>query len=180
MRKTRRLTSWTVRGRWISPCTEAAGETRAQATVEAAFLLPVFLTVLLLALQPVCLLYTRAVMEGAAGQTARLMITSEQPDAAGYRAFALRRLAAVPDVAIFHAGGPLAWDITCEAAAAGAGSVRVTVTGAVEPLPVLGAFAGLWGTRNAQGDIELAVEVAYEGRPSWLEGDYETWTAVWD
>ena len=30
----------------------------------------------------------------------------------------LRRLAAVPDVAIFHAGGPLAWDITCEAAAA--------------------------------------------------------------
>ena len=118
-----------------------------------------FLTVLLLALQPVCLLYTRAVMEGAAGQTARLMITSEQPDAAGY---------------------PLAWDITCEAAAAGAGSVRVTVTGAVEPLPVLGAFAGLWGTRNAQGDIELAVEVAYEGRPSWLEGDYETWTAVWD
>ena len=90
------------------------GECKAQATVEAALLLPSFLFVLLLALQPVCMLYTRAVMEGA-----------------------------------------------------------------VKPLPVLGAFAGLWGKRNGQGDVLVRVEVSYEGRPSWLEGSYETWIASW-
>ena len=35
-------------------------------------MLPTFLTLILLALQPVCLLYTRAVMESAAAETARL------------------------------------------------------------------------------------------------------------
>ena len=41
-------------------------EGRAQATVEAALLIPSFLLLLLLMLQPVCLLYTRAIVESAA------------------------------------------------------------------------------------------------------------------
>ena len=179
------------RVRWVR---RFAMETAAQATVEAAVLLPSFLIVVLLALQPVCLLYTRAAMESAAAETARLMITGEGLTQAGtgdadedgtaqgeaYRAFALRRLAAVPNLSIFHAGGPLSWDIEMTAAASSGGEVRVAITGAVTPLPVLGAFVGLWGPRNAQGDVELTVEVAYAGRPAWLEGSYETWTAVWD
>ncbi len=160
------------------------GETSAQATVEAAVLLPSFLIVMLLALQPVCVLYTRAVMEGAAAETARLMVTGEGESGGdgsdAYRAFALRRLAAVPDLSIFHAGGPLSWDVECSPASSGEGTVRVAITGAVTPLPVLGAFVGLWGSRNAQGDVEVTVEVTYAGRPSWLEGSYETWTAAWD
>ena len=47
----------------------------AQATVEAAFLIPCLLTLMLLALQPVCLLYTVAVMESAAAETARVAAT---------------------------------------------------------------------------------------------------------
>lgn len=160
------------------------GETSAQATVEAAVLLPSFLIVMLLALQPVCVLYTRAVMEGAAAETARLMVTGEGESGGdgsdAYRAFALRRLAAVPDLSIFHAGGPLSWDVECSPASSGEGTVCVAITGAVTPLPVLGAFVGLWGSRNAQGDVEVTVEVTYAGRPSWLEGSYETWTAAWD
>ena len=172
------------RVRWV------LGEATAQATVEAAVLLPSFLIVILLALQPVCVLYTRAVMEGAAAETARLMVTGEADSRAegesggdgsdAYRAFALRRLAAVPDLSIFHAGGPLSWDVECSPASSGEGTVRVAITGAVTPLPVLGAFVGLWGSRNAQGDVKVTVEVTYAGRPSWLEGSYETWTATWD
>ena len=141
-------------------------------------LLPVFLTLLLLTLQPVCLLYTRAVMEQAAASTARLMVTAQEDEEA-YRAFALRRLSAVPDLAIFHAGGPLSWEIELVRAGDTGGVVSVAIEGAVRPLPVLGAFVSAFGQTNAHGDVEMRVEVAYEGRPTWLEGDYGSWTAIW-
>lgn len=141
-------------------------------------MLPTFLVLILLALQPVCLLYTRAVMESAASQTARLMITAEG-DQDAYRAFALRRLSAVPDVSIFHAGGPLSWDISCTPAESGS-SVEVSIVGYVTPLPVLGAFARAFGNVNAQGDVQLEVRVAYEGRPAWLEGNYDSWVQRWE
>lgn len=157
-----------------------AGEERAQATVEAALLVPVFLTVLLLALQPVCVLYTRAVMEASASAACRLMVTSGEPDAEGYRSFVLRRLSAVPDLSIFHAGGKLAWDIDLSCASGGAGEVAVAIEGAVEPLPVLGAFVPLVGEVNGAGDMVVRAEVRYAGAPAWLEGSYGTWTAVWD
>lgn len=162
-------------------CFARMRECRAQATVEAAVLLPSFLIVLLLVLQPVCLLYTRAVMEAAAAETARLMVTSESgADEEPYRSFALRRLAAVPDLAIFHAGGPLSWDVEFMRAGDTGGEVRVAIGGFVRPLPVLGAFVSAFGGANAQGDVELKVEVAYEGRPSWLEGEYESWISAWE
>lgn len=150
-----------------------------QATVEAALLLPLFLVLLLLALQPVCILYTRAVMEGTAAQVARLMITGELGDDEAYRAFALRRLSAVPDLAIFHAEGPRSWSFELERASQTGGNVRVAIEGSVRPLPILGAFVGGFGGLNERGDVVLRVEVAYDGRPAWLEGDYETWVAAW-
>lgn len=81
-------------------------------------MLPTFLTLILLALQPVCLLYTRAVMESAAAETARLMTTTTAEDD-DLKEFTRRRLAAVPNVSIFHAGGPLSWDIELGRAGAG-------------------------------------------------------------
>lgn len=153
-------------------------EERAQATVEAAMLLPAFLTLLLLCLQPICLLYTRAVMDAAASETARLMVTGEGEDES-YVAFAQRRLAAVPNVSIFHVGGPLTWDIELTRAADTGGAVEVEIRGRARPLPVLGAFASALGAVNDRGEVELVAHVAYEGRPGWLEGSYETWTEGW-
>lgn len=141
--------------------------------------IPVFLTLLLLALQPICLLYTRSVMESTAAETVRLMTTADNASEEGCRAFALRRLAAVPDLSIFHAGGSAAWDIDL-GFSAGDGTSRVSIAGYATPLPVLGAFAGAVGATNARGDVELSVEVAYEGHPTWLEGDYDTWIARWN
>lgn len=171
---------WGRPARSISRCFELLRERTAQATVEAAFLLPTFLTLVLLALQPVCLLYTQAVMESAAAQTARLMVTADAESDEACRAFALRRLAAVPDVSVFHAGGPLSWDIELTCAEETGGQVGVTIAGTVRPLPIIGAFARAFGETNASGDVRLEVSVDYEGRPAWLEGDYETWIAMWD
>lgn len=162
-----------------SRCIDVAREDRAQSTVEAAFLLPTFLTLVLLALQPVCLLYTRAVMESAAAETARLMTTTTVGDDEDLKEFARRRLAAVPDVSIFHAGGPLSWDIELGRADAG-GVSSVSVTGEVKPLPVIGAFVQAVGSAGQNGYVELKVDVSYRSRPEWLEGDYDSWIAAWD
>ena len=162
-----------------SLCIDIACEDRAQSTVEAAFLLPTFLTLILLALQPVCLLYTRAVMESAAAETARLMTTTTVENDDDLKEFTRRRLAAVPNVSIFHAGGPLSWDI--ELGRAGAGGVSsVSVVGEVKPLPVIGAFVRAMGSAGEGGYVELKVDVSYRSRPEWLEGDYDSWIAAWD
>lgn len=141
-------------------------------------MLPTFLTLILLALQPVCLLYTRAVMESAAAETARLMTTTTAEDD-DLKEFARRRLAAVPDVSIFHAGGPLSWDIELGRADAG-GVSSVSIAGDVKPLPVIGAFAQAMGNVGGGGNVELKVDVSYRSCPGWLEGDYDSWIAAWD
>ena len=111
-------------------------------------MLPTFLTLILLALQPVCLLYTRAVMESAAAETARLMATTT-------------------------------WDVELSRADAG-GVSSVSVSGEVKPLPVIGAFAQVMGGTAEGGYVELKVDVSYQSRPEWLEGDYDSWIAAWD
>lgn len=156
-----------------------AREESAQATLEAALLLPAFLTLLLLALQPLCVLYTRSIMEVAAGETARLMATSETTPEESCKAFALRRLSAVPDISIFHAGGSQAWDIEVSGTKGGEGPVTVSVTGSVTPLPVLGAFVGAFGNADGDGDIKITVGVEYAARPEWLKGSYTSWIKRW-
>lgn len=154
-------------------------ETRGQASVEAAFLLPTFLVLLLLALQPCCLLYTRAVMESAAAEGARLALTSETSDADVLEAYVQRRLGVVPNLAIFHEGDDLDWDIAIGRGVDSGGAVSVSIEGSVRPLPVLGAFVATWGTPDDAGNVKLKVEVAYTGRPSWLEGSYDSWVSSW-
>lgn len=121
-------------------------------------------------------MYTKAVMEEAASETARVMVTASGKGEDSYRAFALRRLAAVPDVAIFHDGGRLGWDIEL---LENDGLVTVRIEGAVRPLPVLGAFARPMGEVDEQGDVTLRTEVSYRGRPAWLEGEYASWITMW-
>ena len=106
-------------------------------------------------------------------------MTAEGDEDEPYRDFALRRLTAVPNISIFHAGGWRAWDIELVRSSDTGGAVSVSIEGFVRPLPVLGAFAGAFGETNGRGDVRVRVEVAYEGRPAWLEGSYESWIAQW-
>ena len=184
-------------GRWlvrrISGCTERRGQCRVrasscaqlghcwaapgQATVEAAVLLPTLMLLMALLMQPACLLYTRAIMRAAAGECARVLATAYGEYAeADCRAFALRRLAAVPELSIFHVGGREDWDFTF---ARGEGLVTVRIAGHLRPLPLLGVTAELLGSRDAAG-TRLDVEVSERVRADWVEGDYESWVQIWE
>ena len=74
-----------------------------QATVEAAMLVPVVLTLVALLVQPACALYTRSVMAATAAEVARLVSTARGSDE-DVRDYALRRLAAVPTSRFFTRG----------------------------------------------------------------------------
>lgn len=68
-----------------------------------------------------------------------------------------------------------------ELSRADAGGVSsVSVSGEVKPLPVIGAFAQAMGGTAEGGYVELKVDVSYQSRPEWLEGDYDSWIAAWD
>ncbi|QWT18317.1 pilus assembly protein [Collinsella sp. zg1085] len=158
---------------------QVCGETAAQASVEAAITIPVFMLCLIILLQPACVFYTRAIMESAAGELARLMITAAYEDDAAYTNFALRRLEAVPNLSIFHEGTKQDWDVSFERGGT-AGAVQVNIQGQARPLPLLGSLMFLAGKTHENGLIPIRVSVKYTGRPSWLEGTYDTWVSVWN
>lgn len=145
-------------------------------SVEAALLLPVLLAVVALLAQPVCVLYTRAVMASAAGEVGRLALTSEGTED-DLRAFALRRLMAVPDVPVFHEGGPAAWEVEVSGPD-DCGVVSVAIEGRVRPLPLFGALVAPLGTAEGQ-TVLLRVETTGSLRAGWTEGDYGDWLEMW-
>lgn len=162
-------------------CALARGRSElGQATVEAAALLPVAMLLLAMLLQPAFLLYTRAVMQQAASEGARVLMTREAGGAAddeACEAYVLRRLAAVPDVPAFHTGGREGWEVEL-AGDASSDEVSVSVTGRLRPLPLVGVLAHLLG--KAEGDeVVLEVTVAERARPAWLEGGYGDWVSMW-
>lgn len=154
-----------------------AGAGRAgQATVEAALLLPAVLTLLALLLQPACLLYTRAVMTATAYELARVVVTSRSSEA-DLEAFAKRRLAAVPEVPLFHEGGEGAWEIDVEGPSA-EGRVAVRIEGRVRPLPLLGALLSAFGEMDG-GDVVVRAEAEEALRAEWIGGSYGDWMGMW-
>lgn len=81
---------------------------RGQGTVEAAFVLPVLLGLVLFLLQPGIVLYDRVVMKSAAAEACRLLAISgsdfgESEEAV--KAFIRHRLAAIPPQDLFHVHG---------------------------------------------------------------------------
>lgn len=145
-----------------------------QATVEAALLIPALLLTLGLLLEPACLLYTRMVMGQAAAETARLLVTSsDSPET--LRLFCLRRLAAVPELSLFHVGGSDDWDIEFSN---DQGTVSVSIRGHARPLPLLGLLAGGVLGYDEEGVI-LSVHYEATLRPSWLGGDVHDWASIW-
>ncbi len=154
---------------------------KGQATVEAVLILPVLFLCLGLLIQPACLLYTRAVMQSAAAQGCKVMAvrpttvgTADQAN----RSFVLRRLAAVPDMPLFHQGGSQGWNIEMTGGG-GSSTVRVRIEGTARPLPLLGILPALLGQLDGSGNIRLAVDVEITTRPEWVEGSYGSWSSMW-
>jgi hypothetical protein len=144
--------------------------------VEAAVLLPTLMLLLSMLVQPVCMGYTRMIMAHAAAETLRVMATS--PDEATARNYALRRLRAVPEASLFHAGADRDWQIQVGREDEGRVAVA-SIAGHVRPLPFFGILASAFGERDGQG-VVLRVQVRGNVRPAWVGGDYGEWQEMWD
>ncbi len=141
---------------------------RGQATVEAAFALPVVFLLILLLVQPGIVLYDRMIMASAAAEGCRLLAT-EEGDVQVVEDFVKRRLGAVPEQDNFHVHATgCSWNVVCEGGGA-ADRSRVTVTGEVRPLPLIDMGAALLGLVNERGNLVVTVSAEVSTRPTWAQ-----------
>ncbi len=144
-----------------------------QATVEAAYLIPLVFLCLLLLLQPGIILYDRMVMSAAAAEGCRLLAT--KTDAAGEsaeacEAYILRRLSAVPQQDQFHIhGSSCSWDIELTGDETST-TVQVTIQNSIRLLPLLDAGGVLLGLCDSSGAYTFAVTSSASTQPSWAVG----------
>ncbi len=143
-----------------------------QSSVEAALLLPSLMVVVALLVQPACLLYTRSIMSSAANEAVRMLATTTNKDEV--TTFVKRRLAAVPEVSVFHSGGPDDWVVEVEQGS----DVSVAVTGHVKPLPLMGFISAALGTADSSG-LALSVTAKGKSQQAWVEGSYDDWANLW-
>lgn len=157
--------------RWFRKLGGKAEGRQGQSTVEAAFALPVLLTMTLLLLQPGIVLYDRIVMQGAASEACRLLATTD--DAGLAEDFVRRRLGAVPQLDQFHVhSSGCTWLIELS------GDETANVTSAhlateVRPLPLMDGVLVLLGMTNDKGNLVVEVESTQQVQPDWVDGAVE-------
>lgn len=128
-----------------------------------------------LLMQPVCVLYTCMVMRHAAAETARVAATSTSD--ATCRAFALRRLRAVPESSLFHVGGDEDWRVDVSRSA-DRRTCDVEIAGHLRPIPLFGVTTTLLGEVDSTG-VRVRVRVSERTRPQWVGGEYHDWMGAW-
>lgn len=161
-----------VRQRALSRVGRAIGaDVRGQATVEAAYLIPVVFLCLLLLVQPGIILYDFTVMRSAAAEGCRLLAT--KTDAAGSSdeaciAYVKRRLSAVPPQDQFHIhDGACSWVIDVEGDESSE-YVQVTIANKVKLLPLVDTGATLLGMTDASGEYSIEASSRMPTQPSWV------------
>ena len=162
--------------------TQVARTNKAQSTIEAAFLLPVVMLIFLLILQPICILYTKSIMESAVSGAIRILMTwdeSREPAEVGIRSYILRRLHAVPEISLFHEGGEQDWNIEINGSETSK-NVSITIMGHVRPIPLLKLPAKVFCRVSNDGCIELVSKIDIQNKPSWKEGTYHDWIQIWE
>lgn len=140
-----------------------------QATVEAAFMIPILFLVMMVLLQPGIVLYDRMVMNHAAAEGCRMLATStDSADSSGERCEELirRRLGAIPQHDLFHIheGG-----CSYEVVLMGGDSspmVQVEISNRIRPLP-LNILAPISG-ESPDGSMEIRVVQKVQAQPEWV------------
>ncbi len=146
---------------------------KGQATVEAAFALPVLVVLVLLLLQPGIVLYDRIVMQGAAADGCRLLCTSGQDGEDSSEEYMRRRLSAVPQIDQFHVhASGCSWNIELLGNEASS-EVKVKITNELKPLPLVDFGMTLAGLVNGDGNLVIEVESSAHMQPDWLEASEE-------
>lgn len=156
---------------------------RGQATVEAAFALPVVLLLILLLVQPAILLYDRTIIQSAANEACRLLSTQGADAQARCEDFIRRRLGAIPEQDCFHVHSSGCSYRIETSGNEDSDAVSVSISTEARPLPLLGAGAELLGITNQQGNFEVHVEATAPTQPSWAwsggSGSASSWAGAW-
>jgi hypothetical protein len=164
-----------------------SGDELGQGTVEAAFVLPVLMGLILLLLQPGIVLYDRMVMKAAAAEGCRLLATSSSDfgdESKSVEAFVRHRLASVPPVNIFHSHDDgCTWEIACSGDE-DAGSVSVSIGNQLEPVPLVAFGMRAFGALNDSGRMRIDVTESMQTQPSWAWStsagqDISAWPGAW-
>ena len=142
-----------------------------QAVVEGAFLIPVFLLLLMLLIQPGILLYNYMVMSGAAAEGCRLLAT--RSDALGehdaYEESIRRHLGSIPQQDQFHIHQTqCSWTITLEGAAE-TDQVSVRIEHQIKPLPLFDFVFQVVGLTNDAGNFVQVVELRRTTYSDWVK-----------
>lgn len=147
-------------------------DARGQSTVEAAFVIPIVMILLLMMLQPAICLYDHIVMREAAVEGCRLLATSVGNPSTN-EDYIRRRLSAIPDIDIFHvhAGGcsyeiEMAGDET-------ASEVRVKITNQLKPLPLVDIAMSLGNALGEGRTLSLSAESSMPTQPGWVDASVE-------
>ncbi len=159
-----------------------------QATLEAAFLIPVILVCLLLVIQPSILLYDRMVMESAAAEGCRILATrtaSQAADVSHYENFVRHRLGSIPEHESFHVHDPIcAWEIELQGSET-ASQVSVTIKNKLRLLPLFDFGANAMGLLDESGLFPLSVTVQMPTQPDWVNNQLlgvnpRRWVEQWE
>lgn len=158
-----------------------------QATVEAAFLIPVVFLCLLLLLQPGIVLYDRMVMQGAASEACRLLATKTNAIAdteESCKAYVISRLGSIPPVSCCHVHeGTCSWDIRFIGDESSR-NVSVVIANELHPLPLLDVGMSFFGLLNERGNFELEVSRSQAIQPIWVDSveagrNPSDWIGAW-
>ena len=142
-----------------------------QSTVEAAYLIPVLLLVLLILIQPSIILYDRMVMQAAVSEGCRMLCTKTNingDSTQSCEAYILRRLGSIPPVDIFHVhDGGCSWDIKMTGDES-AGEVQVSLKNKIKLLPLIDTAGGFSGITDADGFFTIETSATMPTQPKWL------------
>lgn len=138
-----------------------------QATVEAAFMIPVLLTVVLLLIQPAIVCYDLIVMKSACAEACRLASEPGSNDSAYIQDFVKRKLSAVPQAEIFHMhDGGCSWEVSIDGL--GSKTATVTVKNKLKVLPLIDVGLHAFGALGDKGELEIQASSTQTSQPGWV------------
>ncbi len=138
-----------------------------QSTVEAAFLIPVFMVLMLLLIQPAIVCYDLIIMKSASAQACRLVSESGSSGTSGVDDFIRRRLSAIPQADSFHVhSGNCSYEIDIEGV--NQPSATVTIKNKLKPLPLIDLTLKSLGATTQDGCLQLTATSTQTSQPSWV------------
>lgn len=151
----------------MSSVISVIGHDAGQATVEAAFAIPVLMVLILLLLQPGIVLYDYIVLQGAAAEGCRLLATS---DGAGsvQDDYVRRRLSAIPQMDLFHVhsqGCSYKIDLVGDETSS---EVGVEISTKLKPVPLIDIGMSLLGVTDTDGCLTVKAKSTMPTQPDWV------------